>query len=254
MPTASSSWKIKSSSVIGTSHLRCGAPCQDAHQTRVLDDGTLLIAIADGAGSASRSDQGSAIASREALNALEWGLSEFVPTEENQWRSLLHRALDDARAALENTASGSPLRDFATTLLLVVVTRDILATLQLGDGAIVCRERYGILRVLTPVTDSEYINVTTFLTGDSFRQDTFIQVLPAESIDAIAVFSDGVQYIAIQYPANTAHPGFFDPLFRFAAADETGASALESFLSSPQVTERTDDDKTLVLAVRDVSS
>ena len=125
-----------------------------------------------------------------------------------------------------------------------------MATLQVGDGALVCRHHGGALRVLTPVTDSEYINVTNFITGSTFQQDALCTVLPAAEIDAIAVFTDGLQYVAISYPQNIAHEPFFGPLFAFAGRANGDASDLETLLNSARINEKTDDDKTLLLAVR----
>ncbi|MDY0748430.1 hypothetical protein SNE35_28280 [Paucibacter sp. R3-3] len=54
---------------------------------------------------------------------------------------------------------------------------------------------------------------------------------------------------------NTAHEPFFAPFFKVLAAaaatqEDELQSALVRFLGSPAVNERTDDDKTLALAVQ----
>jgi len=52
-------------------------------------------------------------------------------------------------------------------------------------------------------------------------------------------------------PSGEPHQPFFSPLFRFVAqvTDETVAQEeLMEFLQSPRVTQRTDDDLTLLLA------
>jgi hypothetical protein len=69
----------------------------------------------------------------------------------------------------------------------------------------------------------------------------------------IAVCTDGVAHLAIRYSDQTPHPGFFVPLFDFAQAPGSSESELEELLNSDRVNERTDDDKTLVIAVRDDS-
>ncbi len=250
MPPGWGEWKTVGSSVVGTSHLRIALPCQDAHRCALLPDGTLLIAVADGAGSASRSTEGSTLAVQSSLDFLTVHLAEKIPEQDWEWDDLLRQTLDQARRTLEAHAGSESLREFATTLLLAVVTEQTLATLQVGDGALVCRHNEGALRVLTPVTDSEYINVTSFITGSTFQQDALCTVLPAAEIDALAVFTDGLQYVAISYPQNVAHEPFFRPLFAFAGQAEGDASELEALLNSARINDRTDDDKTLVLAVR----
>ena len=69
----------------------------------------------------------------------------------------------------------------------------------------------------------------------------------------MAVFSDGLQMLALKMPGGTPHAPFFAPLFRFInnAADEPQIhSELESFLRSPTVRRRADDDLTLFLQRR----
>lgn len=250
MPPSWEEWKIVGSSVVGTSHVRLELPCQDAHGFALLPNGTLLLAVADGAGSASRAAEGSSLAIRSSLDFLASQLADSAPTEDWEWDDLLRQTLDHTHHALAAHADSGLLRELATTLLLAVVTEHTFATLQVGDGAFVCRQLGGALRVLTPVTDSEYINVTNFITGSTYQQDALCSVLPAAEINAIAAFTDGLQYVAISYPQNLAHEPFFGPLFAFAEKADGDASDLEALLTSPRILEKTDDDKTLVLAVR----
>jgi hypothetical protein len=55
----------------------------------------------------------------------------------------------------------------------------------------------------------------------------------------------------VRLPAYEPHAPFFRPLFAFAmeSTDSAAAEPLAAFLASERVTRRTDDDKTLVLAV-----
>lgn len=76
-----------------------------------------------------------------------------------------------------------------------------------------------------------------------------------ERIDEVALLSDGLQRLALHYQTRTAHAAFFKPMLatlRDASEDalESLSARLEDYLSSPAVNERTDDDKTLVLASR----
>jgi serine/threonine protein phosphatase PrpC len=55
-------WKYASSSVTGTSHIHTETPCQDAHVCEFISGSKfdcLVLAVADGAGSATHSDIGS---------------------------------------------------------------------------------------------------------------------------------------------------------------------------------------------------
>ncbi len=246
----SQTWSVVGASVAGSGHVRKGRPCEDAHGYRTLADGTLLLAVADGAGSAPRAEEGSRLAVAAGLAALERRLEEQRPLEDFAWEDLLREALDNARAALLAEAGQASLDDFATTLLLASISESTLATLQVGDGAIVCRETGGVLRVLTPVKTEEFVNVTRFITGSGYQEDALCTVLLAADVDGLALFTDGLQYLAIEYPQNEAFAPFFRPLFSFAERAGGDATDLEATLRSEEVENRTDDDKTMLLAVR----
>ena len=132
-------WKVVSSSVAGTSHETKGLPCQDAHYWELRSDGVLVAAVADGAGSASMSDVGAKIAVSKAVETILQ--LEALPTSEDEagWKSLLTKALTIARTSVETEANTRQVsvRDLASTLLVAVVTPELVVTAQVGDGAIV---------------------------------------------------------------------------------------------------------------------
>ena len=67
-------WQVVGAAVRGISHERLDLPCQDAQGHRVLPNGVLLIAAADGAGSARFSDEGARCAVKAALLSMETDL------------------------------------------------------------------------------------------------------------------------------------------------------------------------------------
>src|SRR5205823_1951909 len=88
-------WRILGASVAGTSHRSRGLGCDDANAYRLLADGTAILAVADGAGSASRAAEGAACAVRSALLRVESGLQESTPCDEAGWCELLQALLQD---------------------------------------------------------------------------------------------------------------------------------------------------------------
>jgi hypothetical protein len=157
-----------------------------------------------------------------------------------------------ARAALERESElrSMPLRDFACTLTVVVAAREFVAAAQIGDGTVVVAEPDGtMLSILRPL-QGECLNETVFLTSpDSMGmgQPAVWRGRPAH----LAVLSDGLQMTALRMPSAEPHPGFFTPLFQFLCREGNGVQAQEalaSFLASPRVRDRTDDDLTLLLA------
>jgi Protein phosphatase 2C len=247
-------WEVVGGSVQGTSHIERGLPCQDAHQYRVSADNTLVIAVADGAGSAVRAEEGARLAVLTSMQYLSDRLAGERPDNEDAWATLMRDTLTQARSALEQEAADTSLRQLATTLLLVAVTDEHLATLQVGDGGIVVRESSGALRVLTDPGHGEYVNETNFVTSSRYLEECHCRVYPTHGVEAIAVFTDGVQFLAVRYADNTAHELFFAPLFGYAFQPDADAAELTKFLSSDRVNDLVDDDKTLVIAVLNEAS
>jgi hypothetical protein len=168
------------------------------------------------------------------------------------WEALLNHTLSAARTALEREAEvrALPLRDFACTLTVVVAGKDFVAAMQVGDGAVVVAEPDGVLlSVLRPV-QGDCLNETVFLTSPE-SVETSQPAVWHGPLAHLAVFSDGLQMTALRMPSAEPYPGFFAPLFQFLCREGDGAQvqeALGSFLASPRVRDRTDDDVTLLLA------
>ncbi len=244
-------WIALGTSVAGTSHLARQIPCQDAHAGVLLDDGTLLLAVADGAGSARCSGEGASAAAVSAVASLANSLAKGAAKDADAWHIVLKAALAKAQQSIEDLADGADAApsDFATTLLLAAVTPRHVASLQVGDGAIVIRSD-GLLHVLPSAPGGEYINETTFITSSGAMESASVFVGVSTNVDGVAMFSDGVQFLAIEYSTGTAHAPFFDPIFAFAREEDAIPNELEAMLSSDRVNQLTDDDKTLVVAVR----
>jgi serine/threonine protein phosphatase PrpC len=252
-----SEWQVIGAAVQGLSHQKQGVPCQDALEYGCLPGGILLVAVADGAGSALQADSGAQAAVQASLNWLRSSLESEQPIECCEWEEVIWETFQNARTALEQLAQehDEPLRSFATTLTCLVATPKQLIVGQLGDGAAVAIGEDGDLKTVTTSQRGEYANETNFLTQDQALDLVVIQVID-EQVQALAVMSDGLTRLALKRPNNEPHPPFFKPLFAFvessaASNDPAQANdALIEFLASPRVCERTDDDKALVLALR----
>jgi hypothetical protein len=246
-------WQVIAASVQGVSHKRHEMPCQDAHAWRILPDGALAAAVADGAGSATHAEIGAVCAAQAAVAALADRYGMLGPVgDATAIRPLLMGALVAAREAVEVAAEthGVTPRDLATTLIVVLATRDWIAVAQVGDGATVAADYAGTLSALTTPPDAEYANETNFLISlDALATAQF--TLRREPAAQVALFSDGLQRLALRMPEGTPHGPFFAPLLRFAAGaddDEVACEQLSAFLTSSRITDRADDDLTLLLA------
>lgn len=239
-------WRVVGAKAVGESHKRSAAPCQDAFGWVVRSDGVLVAVVSDGAGSAPLGEVGSQVAVDAATESLRTAES---PTT----AAALDAAFDAAVAAVEARAeaSGHPPRDLAATIIIVVAGAVGAEAIQVGDGAAVVVPDDGPPVSLTRPPVSEYVNETTFLVTPGARE-AVQRASFRGALRGIALFSDGLQRVALEMPAGEPHAPFFAPLFAFAASAEgDGATReLEAFLGGARMASRTDDDRSLVLAVR----
>ena len=248
-------WRLAKAVVRGTSHEATDLPCQDYVQFDQFDlaDGSgsvLVVALADGAGSAPRSAEGAKRACDEVVLAVkgdEPRLRCAAGSEQAVWA-----AFERARRQVDElaTTEGVPVRDFASTLLVAVIAPWGAVFGQLGDGAIVFGAS-GELELAFQV-EQEMVNVTDFLTdGDAERK---IQIRSVKDpIRRLAVSSDGLTGLLIDQKMRRPHPPAFDMLFApFSSemADGDICDKLRELLGSQAINARTDDDKSLLLALR----
>ncbi|WP_414548682.1 PP2C family serine/threonine-protein phosphatase [Anabaena sp. CCY 0017] len=248
-----SHWQVVAASVCGTSHIRNQQLCQDAHHWQLLPGNVLVTAAADGAGSASQGKVGAMVAVETAIETL--AMKEITPDilgDDALVQSLLNEALLSAKKAVEDEAvacSKQP-QDLATTLIIMLATPDMVGVAQIGDGLAVAKDHQGNLLALTKPDNGEYINQTTFLTSPD-ALDTAQIKLWRETIVNVGVLTDGLQMLALNMLVGEPHKPFFFPLFDFVENVEDQTLAKEQlvrFLGSERITQRTDDDLTLILA------
>jgi hypothetical protein len=254
-------WKHVYASVAGTFHLKSSMPCQDASRVEVITDGegnaVLVAAASDGAGSAALAQLGARMACDlfvdEVRSRIESGDARAVLSD-----SFLVDWIDKFRQRVIgwSGAVGARIQDYACTLLAAVIWRDRAIYFQLGDGAIVesRREEPDVYSVVCWPQQGEYANTTRFLTDDDAAENIFYEMKPG-AVDEIAIFTDGIQRLALDYRSQSAHKPFFDPLFlwlrqRGVSHSRELSDLLAVYLKSEKISSRTDDDKTLILATR----
>jgi hypothetical protein len=227
-----------------------GLPCQDAHGWFVTEE-LAVIAVADGAGSASLSHFGSAVAVRAALTRLIGESGSAAELRAGDLGTHLRAAVLTAIQAVEEAAImlEAGRADLATTLIVVVAGPDFVGAAQVGDGAVVVNDCNSNLIALTTPFVGEYVNETSFITSPNCAEVAQVNVrglVPAH----LAVFTDGLQMVGLKMPVARPHGPFFRPLFQHIAGRSGKAAerGIERFLKSPRLADRTDDDLTLVLA------
>jgi hypothetical protein len=253
-------WRYVAASVIGTSHEKAGSTCQDASDCQIYalpaGEQVLAAAVADGAGSAVCGGEGAAKACRALLGLMVEHLDSARTVEQvtidtvRSWITTIQNVLEEEAKAVSRER-----RDFACTILGLLVGESCTACLQVGDGVMVLAdsEEHAYGHVFWP-DRGEYANTTHFITEEDAIEHLQFECIKRRVVEA-AVLTDGLQTIALNYQQRTAHEPFFKGLFAPLRTVEEGCSrelseSLAVFLSSPRVNEKTDDDKTLVLASR----
>ena len=269
---AAGRWHTLAASVAGTAHARAGQPCADASAVHVLKGRageSLLVAVAaDGAGASPRAKDGARLACDAIVEqARKWvgpagsarrsrGRKPAGPRDLRAFgREDVARFVEQARARVVAVArrAAQDERDFSCTLLVALVDAHAAVFFQIGDGAIVYQAQDGrYVPALWPQS-GEYANCTWFLTDPDAASR--VQAARAKGVHELALLTDGLQGLALQFVSRAAHGPFFEPMFaRLRGASATRPRGLlgelQAFLGSAAVNQRTDDDKTLILATR----
>lgn len=263
----SAGWRITVASVIGPGHERAGLPNQDRWLVHPVGTRACLYAVADGAGSRGRSDEGAQFAVLAAGKAADsvFGAAGF-PAGIAGWRTAMRafrryclqwfdRSVEEA--ALKSQAPVDQLRrEFATTLLAVVAAPPYFGWLSVGDCFLVVDRRPGDPALVVSAPEREHAGVTTFLTSGDRDEHVSTGVLLDDRISALALCSDGVAEGllsarqdgdgVLRYLAPPEFRAYFD-LFGDQRVD---GSELGAKLASPEFAVTSSDDKTIVMAVR----
>lgn len=249
------SWTWAGASSRGTSHIRSGTRKQDAFTAFSCRAGEVLVTIvSDGAGSASYGGEGASLTCRTLTTATKahFGATSQLPSDK-----MVREWIDELRDRISLAASkrNRERRDFAATLILVISDGIETLTVHIGDGSAVARVcELNEWKTLSWPAQGEYASTTYFVTDDP---EPAIRISrSSDEISALAVFTDGIERLALDYNLSIAHQPFFKGIIspldsaKIRGCHRDLAIKLNSYLSGRSVSERTDDDKTLVLAVR----
>jgi hypothetical protein len=245
-------WTWARASCRGTSHVKQGTRRQDAVSCLVANPQTLVTVVSDGAGSASHGGEGASIAARTVSRRAVDHIRSIgdLPEDEIIWSWI-----DDIRDQLARASETRAIerRSFAATLVAVVTTGSQTVVLHIGDGAAVGRNsESGIWDALSWPEHGEYASTTFFLTDDPVVRLRISR--PMAPLDAVAVFSDGIERLALSFTDIRPHTPFFTGIIKpverseIAGFDQSLSLKLAAYLDSPAVNDRTDDDKSLVIA------
>ena len=114
-----------------------------------------------------------------------------------------------------------------------------------------CKREDGYQFAIEP-SDAEYVNVTEFLTDENAVESLRFEAVE-DFVEDLVLFSDGVEKVAVDSKTKEPYKPFLVPMMApiRRSEDVNGLNEkLENFLSSDAINEKTDDDKTIILASR----
>lgn len=237
---------IVAASKRGRSHSQEAKPRDDHFKLYHMDNGWYIMAVADGAGSAKFSREGSRLACEEVVNYCSSQLSSSKPFEDAIFQYNLHKdesenearktvgdyiykivgsAAFKAHKAINAEAALKQInvKQYATTLLLAICKKFefgwFIANFWVGDGAICLYDRKKHTSKILGVPDEgEYAGQTRFLTMSEIFTDSTslykrLRFNIVDDFTALFLMSDGVSDPKFETDANLNNTDKWDALW-----------------------------------------
>lgn len=156
-------WNTIECAVIGRGHIKSNTPLQDKIYS-YSSEAISIIALADGAGSASHSHIGAEIVTKEISDLLQRKFDElyFENSVEKVKSTIMDHLLTPLK--LQSEKMNVNLKMLASTVLCVAIKANKMICIHIGDGEIGAIKN-GDLTVVSSPANGEYINSTYFVTS-----------------------------------------------------------------------------------------
>jgi len=173
--------------IVGSGHSRLNMPCQDfiftLNQERVN-----VIALADGAGSASHSIFGAQAACKVSAKWIAKHFDKFYYKTDSLAKNLDKILLRKFKAlAKENNVS---IKQLQSTLQIVALKKNRFISIHIGDGVIGC-VRDNKLEVISEPNNGEFVNETYFIGGKLTPEQVHVTKGLLSDVDGFVLMSDG---------------------------------------------------------------
>jgi hypothetical protein len=260
-------WNVAISRVTGEAHTSKGKPCDDFWTVGSFGPLSCVV-VADGASSAAYAQFG---AQHIALL-----LSESIATERyaqlfqeadtavlsQTVKTLLEEDIARARSAIPQNfdcqddgmlASRAMLRDFAATLIGVLLCEDRAIVFSIGDSAGFVLDPWNMFaepRLFAGPDNGQFANETYFFTSDDWQRR--LRVDGVDGADAVVLMTDGVTSFGLSPGYAGPESRFWGPVLNFMGRESylKTAEQVLRHLQSPIVADISSDDKTVVVLLR----
>lgn len=247
-------WREYAYQVRGKSHVLDGTPGQDRvrYESR---NGVQALCLADGAGSASRSEHGAQTVVSAGCDFVIDVLGGGEDAAQSLDGSALLGHLID-QLTLTAARLSCDLKDLASTFLCVALKDHSFFAAHIGDG-VIGAERDGELEVVTSPDNSEFANVTTFVTSKGAAASMQVVRGALEGYSGFMLMSDGTADSLFNFEHRTLARAC-RTLFRVVSDAPTHSVANPAFkkdlkrIMDLQIREATDDDCSIGILARSI--
>lgn len=273
---------------LGRQHQVKGERCQDFHLFSDLGDGWHLYIVSDGAGSAKASHRGAKINCEvtthligKMIDKLCWKTCKELPTAiewQMEFTAVCRMLRDFVVEKTETLDEPIESRDFNATLLVLIVTPQIMLAGHIGDGRIGYRDKDGEWHSLITPHKGEEQNQTIFVMNpwDKVRVPALKMsgvFVPETNIivdkpQCVTLLSDGCENFSwnclqsdmetgYYCDINTPFPGFWEPLLKTI---ETGSEepTIKRFITfvdrNTQACRDEEDDRSMLIGIYNTTS
>lgn len=241
-------WSFSSCQVQGRGHIKNQIPCQDKTKT-IFENGTYVIALADGAGSAKLSHYGASCVVESISDLFIHHFEDIFANEDGRQVKLaiIEKVLTDINSKAEEL-NCTP-KDLAATMLVVAENNDRFIIAHIGDGVIGYLDG-NVLKTASVPSNGEHANETYFVTSKDAINTMKIFKGSIKSIAGFVLMSDGTEQSLYNKKSNTLSPAIIKLMQRNIILDEdTMCEQLDSTFKNVIIT-RTHDDCSIALLSR----
>jgi len=184
--------KVACEAVRGRAHEASALPCQDKVFSKRFEKNWVVVALADGAGSAPLSHIGAEYVVQELTNIVFENFDDLSGSASHILKTIVTKLQSGIYSIAEQ--HNASVNDFACTLLFSsiksVKRKHIYLAGHIGDGVIIMQER-GRSSVLSHPDRGEFANSTFFVTSDSAEKRLRIHTGIAYGDIGFLLVSDG---------------------------------------------------------------
>lgn len=197
-------WKTISHEQRGRSHIKNHTPCQDKTFVH-RENGVCVIALADGAGSASYSEYGAEIVTKSICSYVGKHFNDMFESDQLYpiKQDIIHYLLEQLHLKSEEIECS--IHELASTLLVAAVHQDRYLLMHLGDG-VVGYVKNEELKVASKPENGEYTNSTLFVTSKNAIHHLKMFKGYLNGISSFILMSDGTAESFYHKSSHTLSP------------------------------------------------